>query len=66
MKYVFLALGLMGSIVSWNITSRMVADWDTYLIVSDLHPNFVIGFVWFVSIMCFVFASMFAVNKKGI
>lgn len=64
MRYVFLALGVMATAVSLSITNRIASDWDSYLIGGSLHPNFVIGFVWFVSIACFVFSAMFSVERK--
>lgn len=64
MNYLFLMLGIIGSAVSLNVTNRMMSDWNYYLIASSLHPNFILAFAWGVSVLCFVFASMFAVERK--
>lgn len=65
MKYLFLMLGVIGSAVSLSVTNELLSDWNYALTASPLHPNFTIAFVWFVSVMCFMFAIMFAVERRA-
>lgn len=64
MKYVFLLLGVISSVVSLSVTNRMMSDWNYYLVAGSLRPEFVIGVVWFISFICFMFAFMFTVDEK--
>jgi hypothetical protein len=42
----------------------MMSDWNYYLVAGSLRPEFVIGVVWFISFICFMFAFMFTVDEK--
>lgn len=48
MKYLLLVLALIALPVATSVSVRLVSNWNDYLILDGLSPQFVFGFVWFV------------------